>query len=690
MAEFFLELFSEEIPASLQKNFREKILDEFQKLFFDKSIKFKKSFSFSTPNRLIIVFQNLEKQIKITSKEIKGPKTNATEQALDGFMRSNNIEKKDLFKKKNDKGEFFFFKTKSGILKTQDLLEEFIPKLLQSYLWKKSMKWGAYKLFWGRPLKSILSVFDRKIINFQFHHLNSSNSTYIDKDFEDKKKIFTDFKAYEKYFKNRNSIVNQNKRKELINREFKKILDKRKLTINDNEKLLDEVVDLVDNPNVLLCNFDKKFLSIPKEILILTMQSHQKYFPTFNNKNEISNEFLIVVNKKDQKGLIKIGNERVVEARLSDAEFFWNKDKTQNLLKKVSELKSINFFKGLGTYFDKAQRMRKLGGMISDELLISKEKVEMCASICKTDLTSGLVNEFPELQGIMGGYFSDFQGFNKDISLAITEQYLPVGLHSKSPKKPFSAALSITDKIDTLVGFFGIEEKPTSSKDPLALRRVALGIIRMIIENKKDLKVNDLLTYSSNLYENQGYNFTNKNLQKELSIFLKDRFKYYLKEKQIRYDIIDAATSSFTLNKLFTSFEKARNLNKIINNKIGLDITSSYKRASNILDNEMKKNKIEISNTTDPGIFKTDFEKNLFKKINEIKKYYSTINNDENFEQSLSILAEAKKEIYEFFDNVKVNEENENLRKNRLELINMLCKTFQNFTNFQLLKTNNE
>ena len=690
MAEFFLELFSEEIPASLQKNFREKILDEFQKLFFEKSIKFKKSFSFSTPNRLIIVFQNLEKQIKIISKEIKGPKTNATEQALDGFMRSNKIEKKDLFKKKNDKGEFFFFKTKSGILKTQDLLEEFIPKLLQSYLWKKSMKWGAYKLLWGRPLKSILSVFDKKTINFQFHHLNSSNSTFIDKDFEDKKKIFTDFKAYEKYFKNQNSIVNQNKRKELINREFKKILDKRKLTIHDNQKLLDEVVDLVDNPNVLLCNFDKKFLSIPKEILILTMQSHQKYFPTFNNKNEISNEFLIVVNKKDQKGLIKIGNERVVEARLSDAEFFWNKDKTQNLLKKVSELKSINFFKGLGTYFDKAQRMRKLGGMISDELLISKEKVEMCASICKTDLTSGLVNEFPELQGIMGGYFSDFQGFNKDISLAITEQYLPVGLHSKSPKKPFSAALSITDKIDTLVGFFGIEEKPTSSKDPLALRRVALGIIRMIIENKKDLKVNDLLTYSSNLYENQGYNFTNKNLQKELSIFLKERFKYYLKEKQIRYDIIEAATSSFTLNKLFTSFEKARNLNKIINNKIGLDITSSYKRASNILDNEMKKNKIEISNTTDPGIFKTDFEKNLFKKINEIKKYYSTINNDENFEQSLSILAGAKKEIYEFFDNVKVNEENENLRKNRLELINMLCKTFQNFTNFQLLKTNNE
>ena len=178
--------------------------------------------------------------------------------------------------------------------------------------------------------------------------------------------------------------------------------------------------------------------------------------------------------------------------------------------------------------------------------------------------------------------------------------------------------------------------------------------------------------------------------KKNLYNFLKDRFRYYLKEKEIRYDIIDASISSFSLNKLFSSFEKAKCLNKIINNQIGIDITSSYKRASNILENEMKNNEIEINNTTDPGIFKSDFEKNLYKKINEIKKYYSSINNDENYEKSLSILAEAKKEVFEFFDNVKVNEENETLRKNRLELINMLCKTFQNFINFQLLKATNE
>ena len=690
MAEFFLELFSEEIPAGLQKNLRVKLLEEFQKFFLEKSIKSKKSFSLSTPNRLIIVFEGLDKEIKISSEEIKGPKVSAPEQALEGFIRSNNIEKKDLFKNKTEKGEFYFYKTKSKSLKTNDLLIEFIPKILESYQWKKSMKWGEFDLNWGRPLKSILSVFDNKGINFKFHHLHSSNSTFVDKDFEEKKKNFVNFKSYEKYFKKQGTLVDQDKRMELINREFSKILSKRKLMIKDNPRLFDEVVNLVDNPNILLCNFDKRFLSIPNEILTLTMQSHQKYFPTFDNKGKITNEFLIVANKKDQKGLIKIGNERVVEARLADAEFFWNKDKTQNLVKKVSELKLMNFFNGLGSYFDKVQRMRNLGGMISDELLISKEKVELSASICKTDLTSDLVGEFPELQGILGGYFAAHQGFDKDISLAISEQYLPIGLNSLVPKKSFSVALSITDKIDTLVGFFGINEKPSSSKDPFALRRMALGIIRTIIENKKDLKVNDLLNYSSSLYQNQGHKLINKDVQKELYNFLKDRFKYYLKEKQIRLDIIDASVSTFSLNKLFSSFEKAKSLNKIINNQVGIDISTSYKRASNILLNEMKNKKVEITNTTDPGIFKTEFEKNLYKKISEIKKYYSNINNDENYEQSLLILAGAKKEVFEFFDNVQVNEDNETLRKNRLELINMLCKTFQNFINFQLLNTANE
>ena len=685
MSDFFLELFSEEIPSSLQKSLREDLLKSFNILFDQKFISFKKSTSYSTPNRLIILFEGLKKQIVMKSEEIKGPNINAPEVALEGFIRSNDLSKKDLFKYKTEKGEFYFFKTKSKKLNTHDLLEESVPLLLQKIQWKKSMKWGGFDLNWGRPLKSILAVFDKKKLIFDFHHLTSSNSTFIDKEYEEKKKIFTNFKEYNNFFKKINIIIDQEQRKNLIEKKFSEISNKKNIKIENNPKLLDEVVDLTDQPNVILCEFDRKFLNIPKEILIITMQYHQKYFPTFDKKGNITNEFLVVTNKKDTKGLIKLGNERVVEARLSDAEFFWQKDKSQNLVKRVSKLKFMNYFKGLGTYFDKVQRMRKLGGMLSDELLISKEKVELSASICKVDLISELVGEFPELQGIMGGHFADAQGFEKNVSLAISEQYLPAGFNSKTPKKPYSIALSLADKIDTLVGFFGINQKPTSSKDPFALRRLALGIIKTIIENKKDFKIKDLISYSTSLYFDQGFKFENEFLQKELINFLMDRLKFYMKDEKIRHDIIQASTNSLNLDQSVVIFGKAKSLNNLIDKPNGIDLISVYKRASSILDSEFKGNKLDLSNTTDPGIFKTELEKNLFKKINELRKYFQSINKDENFEQSLTNLADSKKVVFDFFDNVTVNDEDPVIKKNRLELIQMLCKTFDNYVNFSLI-----
>jgi glycyl-tRNA synthetase beta chain len=685
MSEFFLELFSEEIPSSLQKNLREDLLNSFIKEFNEKSISFKKSSSFSTPNRLVILFEGLQKQITLKSEEIKGPNIKAPEVALEGFIRSNNINKKDLFKQTIDKGEFYFFKTKSKKLNTQNLLEELVPSILHKIQWKKSMRWSDFNLNWGRPLKSILAIFDKKKLTFNFHHLTSSNSTFIDKEFEEKKKIFVDFKDYNNFFKKLNITIDHNLRKNLIEKKLNDISSKKNIIIENNPKLLNEVVDLTDQPNVILCEFDRKFLNIPKEILIITMQYHQKYFPTFDKKGNITNEFLVVTNKKDINGLIKLGNERVVEARLNDAEFFWKKDKSQNLVKRVSMLKSMNYFKGLGTYFDKVQRMRKLGGMLSDELLISKDKVELSASICKVDLVSELVGEFPELQGVMGGYFAEAQGFEKDVCKAISEQYLPAGLNSKVPKKPYSVALSLADKIDTLVGFFGINQKPTSSKDPFALRRLALGIIKTIIENKKDFKIRDLISYSVGLYLDQGFEFENKSLQTELISFLTDRLKFYMKEEKIRTDIIQASTSFLNLDQSVIVFGKAKSLNKFINKPNGKDVVSSFKRASSILESELKDKTIELSNTTDPGIFKSEFEKNLYKKINELRKYFQNINKDEDFEKSINNLAESKKVIFDFFDNVIVNEDDITIKKNRLELIQMLCKTFDYYVNFSLI-----
>jgi glycyl-tRNA synthetase beta chain len=685
MSEFFLELFSEEIPSSLQKNLREDLLNSFTKVFNEKSISFKESSSFSTPNRLVILFEGLQKKIILNSEEIRGPNVKAPETALEGFIRSNNIVKKDLIKKKLDKGEFYFFKTKPKKLSTQDLLEDLIPQILNKIQWKKSMRWSDFNLSWGRPLKSILAIFDKKKLTFNFHHLTSSNTSFIDKEFEDKKKIFTDFKDYNNFFKKINITIDHNLRKNFIEKKLDEISSKKNVKIENNPKLIDEVVDLTDQPNVILCEFDRKFLNIPKEILIITMQHHQKYFPTFDKKGNITNEFLVVTNKKDINGLIKLGNERVVEARLNDAEFFWNKDKSQNLVKRVSMLKSMNYFKGLGTYFDKVQRMRKLGGMLSDELLISKDKVELSASICKVDLVSDLVGEFPELQGVMGGYFAEAQGFEKDVSKAISEQYLPAGLNSKVPQKPYSVALSLADKIDTLVGFFGINQKPTSSKDPFALRRLALGIIKTIVENKKDFKLRDLISYSAGLYFDQGFEFENKSLQKELENFLMDRLKFYMKEEKIRNDIISASTSFLNLDQSVIIFGKAKSLNKFIDKPNGIDVVSSFKRASSILESELKDKKLELSNTTDPGIFKTEFEKNLYKKIVELKKYFQNINKDEDFDITINNLAESKKVIFDFFDNVIVNEDDITIKKNRLELIQMLCKTFDYYVNFSLI-----
>ena len=687
MSDFFIELFSEEIPAGLQSNSRNVLLENFQNLFEEKKILFKKSSSFSTPNRLIILFEGLSKEIIQKAEEIKGPNVNAPEKAIEGFLRSNLIDKKDLFIKKIEKGEFYFFKKPSNKTNTIDLLQEYTPIILDKLQWKKSMIWGNYNLKWARPLKSILAVFDNKSLDFKFHHLISSNTTFTDKEFEDKKKIFKTFKSYKDFFNQSGIIIDHVLRKEFIVKEIDKISSKNNFTVESNNKLLDEVTDIVEQPNIIVCKFDQKFLNIPKEILIITMQYHQKYFPTFDKKGKITNEFLVVANNHDEKGYIKLGNERVVEARLSDAQFFWEKNKSQNLVKQVSKLKSMNYFKGLGSYFDKIQRMRKLGGMISDELLISKDQVELSASICKVDLISDIVGEFPELQGIMGGHFAGVQGFDKEIALAVSEHYQPTGLDSKTPKKPFSIALALTDKIDTLVGFFGIDQKPTSSKDPYALRRSALGVIKLLIDNNKEFKIKDLISYSTSLHRDQGFELSNDLSQKELAEFLMDRLKYYMKEKKIRADITDASINSYGIDHMNKIFKKALTLNNLINEEIGEDVMASYKRASSILESELKNSDLELSNTTDPGIFKNDYEKNLLKKINELRKYFTNINKDENYAESLTNLAGAKKVIFDFFDNVKVNDEDKSIKKNRLELLQMLCRTFDNYINFSNIET---
>ena len=544
------------------------------------------------------------------------------------------------------------------------------------------MKWSVYDLSWARPLKSIIALFNNKVVNFSFFHLESGNLTLIDGINEEKIKKINNFKSYLSLLKSQNIILDHGERKDIIVRKMQNICKAKDLRNTFNEKLIEEVVNLVEKPNVIVGKFDEIYLKVPQEILIVTMQQHQKYFPLFDNNNKLTNLFLLVSNLADKKGYIKTGNQRVIEARLSDAKFFWDKNKNQSLVKQVAKLKNLYFFNRLGTFYDRTQRLRKLASTISDQLNLNKEKIEIASSICKADLVSDLVGEYPELQGVMGKYFALEQGFEADVSLAISDHYLPIGINSEVPKKPISVAVSLIDKIDILVGFFGINEKPTSSKDPFALRRTAIGLLRIIIENKLSVQLKDIINHSIVIYEDQNVKFENNLVTKEVLFFLRERFKNLLKDKKIRNDIVEAVDSSNTDNDFLALYKKCSIINRNISKDICKNIIGTYKRASNIIEQELKSKKEEILGQPESFLFKKDEEKNLYNKINEIRQYFSSTRKRESYETTLKVLSEAKTTTDNFFDNVIVNDENLEIKKNRLELLQMFCKTYNNFMDF--------
>ncbi len=683
MSELFLELFSEEIPPKLQISARENLLTNFINLFHQENVKYNKNFSaLSTPNRLIIYFKDVQDETIMEAKEIKGPNINASNDALKGFIDSNKISKSKIFKKKTEKGEFYFYNTLKKKIKTKNLLEENIPNLLSKIKWKKSMRWGNYEMYWGRPLKSIMAIFGGKVLSFKYHHIKSTNKTFIDKDLEEKNKFFKDFKSYKTYFSRQKVLIDNTERKKYIINNLHKLSKSKNLKIIIKDQLLEDVTNILERPNIILCSFNNNFLNMPNELIITTLEHYQKFFITYNQNSNLTNSFYLIADGDDKNGLIKKGNENVVEARLSDAEYFWNKNKSKNMIKQISLLQNINYFKGLGNYFDKVERLKKLSSLLSDEFLISKDKAELAATISKVDLLSELVNEFPELQGILGGYFAEFQGFDKDVSQAVKEQYLPLGTDSKVPKNNYSIALSLSDKIDTLVGFFGLNIFPTSSKDPYGLRRLVIGLIKIIIDNKKKVKIKDLINSSCQVYNSQSIKFDNIIILEKLTAFILERLKYFMREKGIRQDIIETSLTNFNLDNLLIIFMKAKKLNKIINNEIGLNLIQNYKRSHNILNSEKNVISNENLSAVDPTLFNNDYEKDLYKKLQHIKKNLTNIRIETDYDAQLILLSSVKQEITNFFENVTVNDNDENLKKNRLLLLKLVCKTFDKYFSF--------
>ncbi len=682
MSELFLELYSEEIPPQLQTKAKDELKQKIEKSLKEDDLKHGKIEAFSSPTRLIVLIKDIPEKIKIPSKEIKGPKVGVLEDVLNSFLRAQRASKKDLFEKENDKGKFYFIKTKSKEIFTKDILIKIILNSISSINWKKSMKWSNNSLLWGRPLRSILAIFKKKILPFTYGHLRSSDNAIIEKDLIFKNKKVKSFEEYKKFLKSNKILFNQNERKKKILDKFHTICKNKNFKNNFDNYLLEEVVNIIEDPNIMLVEFDKKYLEIPNEIIISTLQNHQKYFPLFDDKDRLTNYFFVVANKPDNKNLIKDGNKKVVEARLSDAKFFWDKDKSRNLIKQIGKLKKIIFYEKIGSIYDKTQRLRKLASMLSDELNINKDKIQIAASISKSDLCSDLVGEYPELQGVMGKYFAIAQGFEEDVANSVSDHYLPIGLSSKIPKRPISYSISIVDRIDSLCGFFLINEKPTSSKDPFALRRAAIGLLKILIENNLEIKLRDLISYAIRLFEEQDVKIENSNAEKEILDFLKERMKNILKDKNIKYDIIEASISSHVGDNYLDLFKKNILMNKYILKDVGKNAINSYKRAFNIIENMNG----QIQGKPDAVLFRQEEERVLFEKINEIRKAFTVKEDKKNYESLLLQMAETKTFTDNFFDKVKVNDENNDIKNNRLELLKMYCNTFNNFINFSKLE----
>ena len=682
MAEFLLELYSEEIPPQLQISARSQIKQYVENSFEENSIKYKEISVYSSPTRLTLLIKDLAEKIKKEAIEIKGPKVGSPDQVIQGFIRAKNVSEKDLIEKDSNKGKFYFIKTRSQTILVDDLLIKIITKAIGSINWKKSMKWSDYNLMWGRPLRAIFAKYNNKKLSFNYEHLETTDEVILEQDLITKTKKIKDFKDYLNFLKNNKIIVDHKEREDIILKKINSFSKSKQYKENVNTKLLEEVVNIVEDPNLLHVSFNKNYLEIPKEIIISTLEKHQRYFPIFDSRGRLTNYFFVVANKKDEKKLITLGNKRVVEARLADAKFFWDKDRSKNLIKQIANLKSVTFYEKLGTIYDKTQRLRKLAGLLSDDLNINKEKVQVAASISKSDLCSDLVGEYPELQGVMGKYFALAQGFEEDVANSVSDHYLPTGLTSVIPKKPFSYSISIVDKIDTLVGFFVIDEKPTSSKDPFALRRAAIGLLRIIIENKLSFKLRDLISYAIRLYQEQGVEIKNEKTEQQVLEFIKERMRNVLKLKNIKTDVIEASISSHAGDDFMALYAKTVLMNKYKNKGIGLNAISSYKRASNILDKASKR----ITGRPDAVLFRKDEEKILHEKINEIRKAFTVKDDNKDYESLLIKLSDTKESTDNFFDNVVVNDENQDIKNNRLELLKMFCNTFDNFIDFSKLE----
>jgi len=711
MSELLLDLFSEEIPARLQVRASE----DLRRLMVDglkaKGLETGEARAFATPRRLTLVVADVPKKSPAISEERKGPRVGAPEQALQGFIKAAGLASigDATIVSDEKKGDFYVARIEKPGRAAGEIVAEVLREVILNFPWPKTMRFnakleGGGELRWVRPLHSIVLLLDGKVVPFEIAGIKSGATTRGHRFMGGEAFKVTGFADYAKQLKANKVILDFAERAALINEQAHALAKEAKLTLVEDDALAAENAGLTEWPAVLMGEFDKSFLDVPGECLTSAMRTHQKCFSLRHGK-KLSNHFLLVSNLKAKDGgkTIVAGNEKVIAARLSDAKFFWETDLKKTLDDMRDELKGITFHEKLGTQFERTERIKELAHRIATEQELCEAALALRAGeLSKADLVSGMVGEFPELQGLMGRYYALAEHMNPEIARAIELHYKPKGPTDSVPLESeddgAAVAVALADKLDMLVGFWAIGEKPTGSGDPYQLRRAALGVIRLVLEN--DLRmplvavIQDQLAALHAAFEStplvleadtSALKFDGRHVYGrtiDLLAFFAERLKVYLRDKGARHDLIDAVFSLPGQDDLALIVKRVEALSELLGTDDGVNLLAGVKRAQNILSIEEKKDKASHAGDYDAALLQLDEEKTLAAAIDKVKGDTVAALAVENFAGAMRALAELRAPVDAFFDKVTVNADDAALRRNRLHLLSQIRAATLNVADF--------
>lgn len=705
MPELLLEILSEEIPARMQARAAEDLKRLVMAGLKDAGLAFSEANAYVTPRRLTLVVDGLPDKQPDVSEEKRGPKVDAPEQAVNGFKGSL-PDGAVIEERETPKGTFFFATINRQGIASAKVLPGVLGRVLLEMPWPKSMIWASSKMRWVRPIHNILAVFkglpligvvdlgSQKFLPSYLadetidHYVGGRampfvKSTYGHRFLRPNMLEIDDFADYKQKLLAAKVMLDPADRSAKIEADAKALAEKHGVALKDDPSLLAEVTGLVEWPVVLIGTIEDQFMELPDEVLTTSMRSHQKYFSCINADGTLANKFIVVANTETADGGAQVvaGNERVLRARLSDAKFFWDQDRAQSLASRAPALKDRVFHAKLGTVDEKVDRMQALAGEIASHVPnADRDKVRSAARLAKADLSTGMVAEFPELQGLMGRYYALHDGEDAAVADAIAEHYSPLGPNDTCPTAPISICVAMADKIDSLVGFFAIDEKPTGSKDPFALRRAALGVIRLILENDLRMPLGPILK-SAHAQIGQGDEPT-----RQLLDFFADRLKVYYRDRNLRFDVLDAVFAVTDDDDLCRVRRRVHALSAFLQGEDGKELKAAHKRASNILRIEEKKDGVTYSEPPDESKFSEDAEGALFMHLNDVGPEIESCVANEQYGDAMRLLAEMRSTIDLFFEKVTVNADDAALRVNRLKLLNGIRSALDAIADFSKIE----